>query len=259
MPGSQDEAMTYRYDVFVSYSRRDHFIVMELVARLMDSGLNVFYDEAEIAVGEPLMASVRQVIQDARYVLVVMSPHYFASQWAALETGIALQQEVDSNFTKVIPILVEDCEIPALLQTKVYADFRTPESRQEAFPRLLRTLEAAPISPTLKNQEAATKSPRLGSITPAVAESAEIWEMIEDLRSKVEGFMEGTESNTDKNTGDDTYIDPKLCFVAMPFGSQDLTDVYEYFIKPSIEYNCGMKCERGDDVFGSNVIVDDIR
>ena len=45
----------------------------------------------------------------------------------------------------------------------------------------------------------------------------------------------------------------------MPFGPEDLSDVYEYFVKPSIEANCSMRCERGDDVFGSNIIMDDVR
>ena len=45
----------------------------------------------------------------------------------------------------------------------------------------------------------------------------------------------------------------------MPFGEEDLTVVYEDFVKPVLENECGVSCERGDDVFGSNVIMDDIR
>ncbi len=45
----------------------------------------------------------------------------------------------------------------------------------------------------------------------------------------------------------------------MPFDDQDLEVVYEYFIKPTLTEDCGLQCERGDDVFGSNVIMEDIR
>ena len=217
--------MSYKYDVFVSYSRHDQLIVRVLVDRLAQSGLRVFYDEADIAVGDSLVDSLHRAVQEARYVLVVMSPHYFASQWTSRETDLALQQEVDSNRTKVIPVLVQDCEIPPLLRTKIYADFRTQESIEESFPRLLQALKEPPVSPTRKTRKVDAGSPRLGSVTPAVAESAEIREMIEDLRSKVEGFMEGADSKTKVSPGANADVDPKLCFVAMPFGPQELTDV----------------------------------
>lgn len=44
----------------------------------------------------------------------------------------------------------------------------------------------------------------------------------------------------------------------MPFGDVNLQVVYEDFVKPTIEAECELVCERGDDVFGSNVIMDDI-
>jgi hypothetical protein len=44
----------------------------------------------------------------------------------------------------------------------------------------------------------------------------------------------------------------------MPFGSDDLTIVYEDFVQPTVEA-CGLVCERGDDLFGSNVVMDDIQ
>ena len=45
----------------------------------------------------------------------------------------------------------------------------------------------------------------------------------------------------------------------MPFGDKDLQVVYEDFVKPIIEEQCNLRCERGDDVFGSSVIMEDIR
>ena len=45
----------------------------------------------------------------------------------------------------------------------------------------------------------------------------------------------------------------------MPFGDEHLQIVYEDFVRPVIEEKCVLDCERGDDVFGSSVIMDDIR
>ena len=44
----------------------------------------------------------------------------------------------------------------------------------------------------------------------------------------------------------------------MPFGLEDLQVVYEDYVKPTIEGQCYLRCIRGDDMFGSEVIMDDI-
>jgi hypothetical protein len=44
----------------------------------------------------------------------------------------------------------------------------------------------------------------------------------------------------------------------MPFGIENLQVVYDDYIKPTIE-QCGLDSVRGDDMFGSNVIMEDIR
>ena len=188
-----------------------------------------------------------------------MSPDYFTSQWGKQELDLALQQEFESDRTKVIPLLLRDCEIPPLLRSKLYADFRDTEAFEQTFSKLLAAIFEVPVSSVRPPKgEDATPS-ALGSIDPAAADSAELREMVNDLRVKVEAFMEGSAHRPKSEKTPEPEIDPKLCFIIMPFGPEELTDVYEYFVKPSIETNCALKCERGDDVFGSNVIMDDIR
>lgn len=230
-----------------------------LVDRLVKSGVSVFYDEADIAVGDSLADSLHRAVQNAKYVLVVMSPDYFASQWGKRELDLALQQEFESDRTKVIPLLVRDCEIPPLLMSKLYADFRDNEVFEQTFSKLLAAIFEVPVSSLRPPKGEDATPPALGSIDPAAAESVELREMVNDLRVKVEAFMEGSIHRPKSEKTPEPEVDPKLCFIVMPFGPEELTDVYEYFVKPSIETNCGLKCERGDDVFGSNVIMDDIR
>lgn len=251
--------MASDYDVFISYSRHDQPFVRKLVERLIQSGISVFYDEADIAVGQSLAESLHRAIQNARYVFVVMSPDYFASQWGKQELELALQQEFESDRTKVIPLLLRDCEIPPLLRSKLYADFRNTEAFEQTFSKVLAAILEVPISSVRPPEEGKATPPALGSIAPAAAESAELREMVNDLRVKVEAFMEGPEHRPESEKVPEPNVDPKLCFIVMPFGPEELTDVYEYFVKPSIETNCGLRCERGDDVFGSSAIMDDIR
>ncbi len=47
------------------------------------------------------------------------------------------------------------------------------------------------------------------------------------------------------------------CFILMPFNKKDLEVVYNDFVKPSIE-KLKLQCVRGDDIFGDNIIMEDI-
>jgi hypothetical protein len=49
-----------------------------------------------------------------------------------------------------------------------------------------------------------------------------------------------------------------VAFMVMPFGPEDLQVVYDDFVKPVVELKCGLKCVRGDDMFGSDVIMEDV-
>lgn len=243
------------HDVFISYSRKDSgSFVQFLVERLELCGVSTFYDQVDIAVGQPLIQAIERAVDEARYVLVVMSPEYFASQWATQEWQMAMAQESSRRENKVIPILYRDCDIPPILAAKVYADFRTEDAFEQNFPKLLEILHPnygpGSFGPVLAN-------PPFGSVEENAANSPALAAMIAELQSKVELFLEV--NTAAKQSPSQVKIDAELCFVAMPFGSEELNDIYNYFVKPSIEKHCDMKCQRGDDMFGSNPIMDDVR
>jgi len=49
-----------------------------------------------------------------------------------------------------------------------------------------------------------------------------------------------------------------VAFMVMPFGPEDLQIVYDDFVKPVVEDKCGLECVRGDDMFGSDVIMENV-
>lgn len=251
--------MRSKYDVFISYTRNDTTFVRKLTEHLINKGFTVFYDEASIAVGDSLAESLFQAIENAKFVLIIMSPDYFKSTWTTKELEIALNQEFESKKTKVLPLLYRDCEIPPLLNAKVYADFRTEGDFERSFRLIEYALSNRPVDNvrSVEGQKGSSKS--LGSISKATFDSDELKGMLNDLKIKVEAFIDKSDPHTSISVKPTIEIDPELCFIIMPFGSDELNDVYEYFMKPSLENNCKLRCQRGDDVFGSNVVMEDIR
>jgi len=247
-----------QFDAFISHSSRDKEFVRDLATKLKQHGVRVFFDEADLAIGDSLVDTITRAVQNARYVLIVMSPDYFASSWAARELDLALHSEFQQrNTVRVIPILRRDCEIPVLLRDKLYADFRTPESAQAAFPRLLAVFQEKPVE--IVDKKGGEKK-AIGQRAAETTSTSALESKIDALKAQVEAFIGNSQKDLQQGrfeaATDD--VDSQLCFVVMPFGSADLNGVYEYFVKPTIE-DCGLKCERGDDIFGSNVIMDDIR
>ena len=208
------------------------------------------------------MKTLSQAIQNAKYVLVVMSPDYFINPWKVQELDLALHEEFERervDVPKVIPLLYRDCEIPLRIRIKVFLDFRTDADFEESFLRLVEVFSEQPANITRRVTEKETVTPLAGSISESVLESTELRLMIDEVRKKVEAFTEKSESPPNSSLASLIEVDPRLCFIVMPFGSEELNDVYEYFVKPAIETQCGLHCERGDDVFGSNAIMEDIR
>lgn len=240
-------------NIFISHSHKDKEFVRHLSKRLIEHGLNVWIDEAELAIGDSLVEQISKAVDAADYLLVVMSPQYFESQWTKHELDMALHSEVsEKNQVRVVPILLQDCEIPPLLAGKMYADFRTEDAAERAFPQLLSLLKDQPIELNTQAEEV-----YFGQRPKTATSDPDLEGKFEELKKRVEAFMgKAPEPEVDNVM---TEIDPKLCFIVMPFGSDELNDVYEYFVKPAIEESSTLICERGDDLFGSNPVMDDIR
>jgi hypothetical protein len=80
-------------------------------------------------------------------------------------------------------------------------------------------------------------------------------EKLQELTVLVGKLMDSQEPA--QNSPSITKEHPK-CFIIMPFGKQDLEELYAEFLLPALR-ECELDCQRGDDIFGSNVIMEDVR
>lgn len=241
-----------KYDVFISHSSKDKKFVLRLASDLMKNGINVWVDEWNLSLGESFTESINKAIEESRFIFIIMSPEYFGSAWTTQEWSIAMYKELKENSIKIIPIYLRDCEIPQILLTKRWADFRQEKNYQVSFEELLRQIFILKGSKKVKFITASSEGAIVGSSFQNI-DSKKLDEMSEMLKDVVEAVkMEPSPKTTVIS------VDKNLCFIMMPFGIEELNIVYEDFVKPPIEGICKLKCERGDDVFGSNVIMDDI-
>ncbi|MEH6345018.1 MAG: toll/interleukin-1 receptor domain-containing protein [Bermanella sp.] len=244
--------MRKKYDVFISHSNEDKVFSSKLVSRLKDAGISVFHEELCVASEANLVKSISQAIQNSEYVIAVMSPEYFKSQWSIKELEIGLTHEFKSNELKVIPLLYRDVKIPDLLNTKTYGDVRTDSSFENTFPQIISLLGGKKV----EFNKSIHKAVELGLIKRRPKNEKNLTDKMNELSDKINAFSKSPVLSRGEAK---VEVDPSLCFVVMPFSPDELTEIYDCFVKPSIERGCNLRCERGDDMFGSNVVMDDIR
>ncbi len=111
--------------VFISHSGQDKPFVRRLVADLHQADLKVWIDERELKVGDSIVANIEEGLKDTDYLVIVLSEHSVQSQWVRAELNAALMDQLSGGGTVVLPVRIDDCEIPPLLNSRVYADFRS--------------------------------------------------------------------------------------------------------------------------------------
>lgn len=110
--------------VFICHSSKDKREVRRLASDLKNVGIDVWLDEYEIKVGDVIVQKLEEGIEECDFLLVWLTQKAIQSQWVQREWYTKYHLEIEENRARVLPLLAEDCEIPAFLRSKRYADFR---------------------------------------------------------------------------------------------------------------------------------------
>ena len=109
--------------IFLSYSSKDKTIIRKIAEDLQSAGIEVWLDEWEIKVGDSISKKIDYGLKKSAFVVVALSKHSVASGWVDREWRSKISEEVKSGSVFILPILIENCEIPPSLIDKKYADF----------------------------------------------------------------------------------------------------------------------------------------
>ncbi len=123
--------------VFLSHTWKDKKIARKIAKELTDLGIGVWLDEAEIKIGDSLVQKIREGIDTVEYLIVLLSSASVASEWVKKEVDIAMNQEIEGKQVKVLPILLENCDLPGFLKGKFYADL----TKKSNFEKVIRQIE----------------------------------------------------------------------------------------------------------------------
>ena len=110
--------------VFISYSHKDKKFANRISHYLETNGIPIWMDSREMYIGDSLIQKIRCGLNEAGYVIALISKNSTNSDWVIKELDIAMNQEIENKIIKVLPALLDDSDLPGFLKGKVYLDFR---------------------------------------------------------------------------------------------------------------------------------------
>jgi len=109
--------------IFISHSSKDKPFVTKLAMDLVSRDIPVWFDNWELETGNSLIQQIYNAIDNSAYLVIVLSSSSTKSQWVAKELTAALTKEEQIKRQFIIPIKIENCEVPLSVADRVYADF----------------------------------------------------------------------------------------------------------------------------------------
>ena len=109
--------------IFISHSSIDKPFAHRLIESLEREGHTCWIDEKQIKVGERIIGKIQEGLKDSDYIALLLSSNSVKSKWVEEEWAVQYWEQVNSGKIILLPVLIEQCEIPKLLTGIKYADF----------------------------------------------------------------------------------------------------------------------------------------
>ncbi len=126
--------------IFISHSHRDIDFVRKITRDLTDNGAIVWLDEATMYLGDSLLDKISSAIHKTDFFLIVLSEKSIRSSWVEKELQSALEKYNVDKLKNILPIKLDNCNIPEFLHDIVIADFSVSRRYREALDLILRKI-----------------------------------------------------------------------------------------------------------------------
>ena len=109
--------------IFINFLHCDKAFADKLVILVSQRNLDCCIEHCEFSEGESLIKKIEAADDGTSAILVVLSKESAASAWCKEGLSAGLMRELDDKRAVIIPVLLEDCEIPGFAQGRQIADF----------------------------------------------------------------------------------------------------------------------------------------
>jgi hypothetical protein len=129
---------------FLSHSHANKDVVDKIESWLTEkAGLPIWYDSRFLPSGAKVASELGRAIEDCRSTILVLSKRSVESGWVEEEYNASVGERAGSrNAFHIIPVKIEECEVPSFLQTTNWIDISTTGFDLSAAHKLLLSLHS---------------------------------------------------------------------------------------------------------------------
>jgi hypothetical protein len=136
------------WDAFVSHAGEDKDEFVEPLAKELENcGLNVWYDDFELSVGDSIPNEIQRGLHNSDYGIVVLSESFFEKSWTQEELDSLIQRDVTEKDKVILPVCYDITPKDVLSRHKLLGkrylisgdSMSVPEIAQELYQEILKS------------------------------------------------------------------------------------------------------------------------
>ena len=139
-------------NVFISHASEDkERFVIKFATRLRENGVDAWLDKWEMLPGDILIKKIfDEGIKNSDVVIIVLSQISVKKPWVREEINASFMQRI-SGKVRIIPVVIDECEIPLVLQATLYEKISNSDNYNESLRRILFSIFDISEKPSLGN------------------------------------------------------------------------------------------------------------
>ena len=136
--------------VFLSHASEDKDrFVLDFARQLRENGVDVWVDQWEMKPGDSLVSKIfEEGLKNARAVIIVLSTVSVLKPWVREELNASVVNRI-SRGTKLIPVVIDDCDVPESLRSTVWQKVNSLEDYSQSLQRVLSAIFDVSDKPAL--------------------------------------------------------------------------------------------------------------
>lgn len=145
--------------VFLSHAKedKDRFVI-EFGRKLRDKGIDVWLDKWEMLPGDSLIDKIfEEGLKNAEAIIIVLSKYSANKPWVREELNAGIMKKI-SKGTKIIPVLIDNCDVPESLKSTLWERITDLSSYKENLDRIVAAIYGQTSKPPLGQPPSYTTS-----------------------------------------------------------------------------------------------------
>ena len=92
----------------------------------------------------PSLVNMENAVEHSRKTLLVLTPNWVASEWTKFEALLAQTKDPAGRGQRILPLMVQSCELPRRLQVFTYLDLTVPAEFEFQMQQLVEAIRSTP-------------------------------------------------------------------------------------------------------------------